>query len=161
MHQQMSWTSIQTLHVHHCHNSHAIILTHPLGKYVYSGDCRPSLELIKHGQDCDMLVHEATFFSNNEMAHDSYQAERRRHSTGVEAVIVGERMGAKGTILNHFSSRYSFMPKVEGSRVAIAVDLMDLRRGDFERLDKYGEAFAKLYPERVIEEEKDSKAIEE
>ena len=30
-------------------------------KLVYSGDCRPSEQLIKLGYDCDLLIHEATY----------------------------------------------------------------------------------------------------
>lgn len=96
-----------TVRVSHCHDSYSAILTTPGDKIVYSGDCRPSLDLIAAGRDATGLIHEATFAGRPEMVDkDSREAAARRHCTAREAVVVGERMRAQVVLLNHFSARY-------------------------------------------------------
>ena len=68
---------------------------------VYSGDCRPSQSLIRAGQSCDLLIHEATF--SQEKAED---ALKKKHSTIDEAISTAIKMNAKHLILTHFSQRY-------------------------------------------------------
>jgi hypothetical protein len=70
-------------------------------RVVYSGDCRPSDNLVAAGADCDLLIHEATF--GDDMCED---AVNKRHCTISEAVYVGRRMRATHTVLTHFSQRY-------------------------------------------------------
>lgn len=64
--------SLQTCFVKHTNKSTAISIEfnnvnrngqemNGVFKLVYSGDCRPSEELIKLGYDCDLLIHEATY----------------------------------------------------------------------------------------------------
>jgi ribonuclease Z len=154
----MSWKNIKTIQVHHCAHSYALVLTHPLAKIVFSGDCRPSLDLIKHGENADVLIHEATFFSSSDLAYDQKQAESRRHTTGREAVIVAERMNAKYLFLNHFSSRYPYTPSDEFCKVGgvlVSFDLMSVSLGDAGRCagTGYWEALGKLYGERKGGEE--------
>jgi ribonuclease Z len=151
----MSWKSIETIQVHHCAHSYAIVLTHPLTRIVFSGDCRPSLELIEHGKNADVLIHEATFFSSSDLAYDQKQAESRRHTTGREAVIVGERMNARYVLMNHFSSRYPYTPSDDFCKtpgVCVAFDLMSACVGDMGRVDGYWDALGKLYGERRVDE---------
>lgn len=77
-------------------------------KIVYSGDCRPSEDLIREGQNCDLLIHESTF-------EDTFvdEALAKKHSTISEALQVGERMNAKTTLLTHFSLRYHNLTRVD------------------------------------------------
>jgi ribonuclease BN (tRNA processing enzyme) len=72
-------------------------------KIVYSGDCRPTVNLIRGGKFCDVLIHEATF--EDDLIED---AKLKKHATISEALNVSTRMMVKGiTILTHFSQRYS------------------------------------------------------
>lgn len=95
-------TRLRSIPVQHCQSSYGVVLdfksTH---KLVYSGDCRPSQSLVKAGQDCDLLIHEATF--DDSMGDD---ALKKRHSTSSEARRVSQQMRAKHTVLTHFSQRY-------------------------------------------------------
>jgi ribonuclease BN (tRNA processing enzyme) len=76
-------------------------------KIVFSGDCRPSLSLVDIGQECDLLIHEATF--DDSMKED---ALCKRHCTSSEALQVAAAMQARNVVLTHFSQRY---PKVMSS----------------------------------------------
>ena len=68
--------------------------------FCFSGDTRPCAELIKAGRNADVLIHEATF--DDSLEED---AKRKMHSTSGEAIGVGRDMGARFTLLTHFSSR--------------------------------------------------------
>jgi len=93
--------------VRHCYDSYAISLVLPNGfKLVYSGDTEPCKALIEDGKGADLLIHEATF--EPEMVRD---ARAKRHSTSSEAMEVAKEMGARHTILTHFSQRYPKFPK--------------------------------------------------
>lgn len=145
----MSIRQILAIPVQHCTNSFAIVINHKDAKIVFSGDCRPSLELIEHGKGADMLIHEATFVSPNEQI----EAEKRRHSSVSEAIIVGKRMNASYTLLNHFSNRYMSIPKYQHGGVGVAFDLMSVTLGNVKRLDSYKTALQKLYNKDGDEEQ--------
>lgn len=90
---------LETVPVQHVPQSKGLILRTTNGyKLVYSGDCSPSNDLIKRGQNCDLLIHEATF-EDSKAAH----AEVLMHSTVFQAISVGSKMNAKNIILTHFS----------------------------------------------------------
>jgi len=104
--------SIETCRAIHC--PHAFCLsftTDDKYKIVYSGDTRPCPALIDLGKwqkSPDLLIHEAT------MEHYMlYDAQIKKHSTITEAVQVGEDMGAKFTLLTHFSQRYAKMAVID------------------------------------------------
>lgn len=109
--------------VPHCRNSFGLAITLRDGfKIVFSGDCRPSDNLIRIGSNCDVLIHEATF-------DDSRQSDAlsKRHCTTSEAISVGVRMNAKYTILTHFSQRYSNSSPISSSisqNVSVAFDFL-------------------------------------
>lgn len=89
--------------VQHCHSAFALVLEHSLGhRLVFSGDCRPSLSLVRAGRDCQLLIHEATFDDC-----DAEEARKKKHSTVHEALQVGAQMRAKLVALTHFSQRYN------------------------------------------------------
>jgi len=111
----------------HCDNSFCLAIRTSSGyKLAYSGDTRPYqlfLDICVHGGGPDLLIHEAT------MEHARrYDALIKRHSTFTEAIEVGQAVGAKFTILTHFSLLYAKMPsmlEIQGKlNVGIAFDNM-------------------------------------
>lgn len=142
--------SLVSIPVIHCPMAFAVVLVFYNGlKIVYSGDCRPVLsesdEIVPSGPqygatdsssssrvfaryavNCDLLIHESTF-------EDALQSDAisKRHCTISEALTVARLVGARATVLTHFSQRY---PKVidlsdstaSNERVAplVAFDLM-------------------------------------
>ncbi|KAB7498710.1 Ribonuclease Z, mitochondrial [Armadillidium nasatum] len=125
---------VTTAFVHHVRNSFGIALKHIDGwKIVYSGDCRPSKNLVDIGENCDLLIHEATF--EDELFKE---AEINGHSTVSQAVKMGINMNAKFTILTHFSQRYQTLPlldeRVIKENVGIAFDNMKVTFQDLPYL---------------------------
>lgn len=74
---------------------------HPGRKIVYTGDTRPSEDIVSLARGSDVLVHEATF-----LAQDSALAVRAAHSTAAEAAATALAAGVRTLILTHFSARY-------------------------------------------------------
>jgi len=73
----------------------------PGRKVVYTGDTRPVDATADIAENADLLIHDATFASDN--------AERARstaHSTGGEAGEIAARADVKRLVLTHISSRY-------------------------------------------------------
>ncbi|KAI9208710.1 beta-lactamase-like protein [Polychytrium aggregatum] len=134
--------SFQPVAVNHCRHSYGLVLIdRKMNKIVYSGDCRPTPALIQAGAYADILIHEATFDSEN-----SNEARERRHSTVSEAIQAGCSMGAKRLLLTHFSRRFGSHPTIPSDlkawrsraemQVGLAFDLMSIRTDDFAYLEK-------------------------
>jgi len=68
---------------------------------VYSGDTRPSENLIRNSSGVDVLIHEAMLLSDKEEL-----AVERKHSTALEAGAVGRAARVGRLILTHISPRY-------------------------------------------------------
>lgn len=116
---------INTIHVPHCKFSFgiAIILKNDK-KIVYSGDTLFCQNLITLGQNCDLLIHEATMEDGLEKL-----AESKLHSTTSQAINVGKFMNAKFILLTHFSQRYSKIPSIpdKETNVGLAYDFMEFK----------------------------------
>jgi len=113
--------TLETVKVNHCHGAQAISITFNNGfKFSYSGDCRPSKQFCRIGEDSDVLVHEATF--DDGMDGD---ALAKKHSTTGEAVGVALEMKAKNLILTHFSQRYSKIPVLSNVKLPEATSEED------------------------------------
>jgi ribonuclease Z len=67
-----------------------------------SGDSRPTTELERFFQNCDVLVFESTYSRDNQQ-----KAVEHWHSTATEAAMLAKNAGVKKLFLTHFSARYN------------------------------------------------------
>ena len=85
----------KSVKVKHCLDSYAVAFEGPgWGKFLYSGDCRPSSDLAAVGKawgGVDVLLHEATF--EDELA---VEAKAKKHSTVKEAMTIGKEVSVRG-----------------------------------------------------------------
>lgn len=148
---------IKTVPVDHCVNAFAVVLTFNVGHksmrdwtVAYSGDCRPSNDLVYVGKNCDLLIHEATYNDK-----DYNFAQFNKHCTSSEAITVGKNMNAKFTILTHFSVRSTKMPSTTDDfddSVGIAFDLMAIKcPTHLQRLPLMRPALLNLFGRYVFE----------
>ncbi|KAL8603885.1 hypothetical protein ACOMHN_049703 [Nucella lapillus] len=148
--EQLSLTQLLPVEVEHCPNAFGVALTHTDGwKLVFSGDTMPCQRLVTAGQDCDILVHEATHEDDLEE-----EAKRKRHSTTSQAIDIGQRMGARFIVLNHFSQRYAKIPifsKPVPENVGIAFDNMTVSMQELPLLSHFIPALKTLFAEEHAE----------
>ncbi|XP_059488461.1 ribonuclease Z, mitochondrial-like [Neocloeon triangulifer] len=147
----------KTCLVKHCNQAYGVLFEHSSGwKMVYSGDTEPCDKLISIGRGCDLLIHEAT------MEDDlREEARQKRHSTTSEAIEVGQKMGAKFTLLTHFSQRYAKIPIFNSKfsdSVGIAFDNMRISLSQLQLLPIIMPSmkimFSKYHEEMEIKTEK-------
>lgn len=132
-------SSIKTVIVPHRGRCFGIVIKHREGwSIVYSGDTKPSEELIRAGRGATLLIHEATLGDDQKE-----MAEAKGHSTIGQAVDVGKRMGAQNILLTHFSNRFPKTPQFVTESgddlpiVAVAFDNSPVRIGDMWKLACY------------------------
>lgn len=142
------------------HRGHAwgLVLQHQSGwKIVYSGDTKPSGNLIHAGRNATLLIHEATLEDNKPET-----AAEKGHSTFSQAIQVGRDMRARHILLNHFSQRYPKIPKSRvdttpgqegGEVVSISYDFMSVKIGQMWRMKYYMDAAELLFASEQSEEE--------
>ncbi len=101
------WSKLQNGSVVKLPDGHIVRSEEVLGpprpgrKIVYTGDTRPSKNLVKFAENADLLIHDATF--------DDELWERARedgHSTPSQAAETAKKAGAKWLVLTHISARY-------------------------------------------------------
>jgi ribonuclease Z len=149
----MDLKAFETCFVSHCPQSYGVAITHKSGwKIVYSGDCRPSGDLVEIGRDATVCIHEATVAETQPQ-----EALEKMHSTTGEAIMVGKRMNAKHILLTHFSQKWSRVPefvldwekhKEDGEKyenVGIAFDHMSVKIGDMWKLPLMFSAYEVMY----------------
>lgn len=84
----------------------------PGRRIVYTGDTKPSENVVELARGADLLIHEATF--GDELAE---RAEEDGHSTVSQAAGVAAKAGVKRLMLTHISSRYGdTKPLLEAAR---------------------------------------------
>ncbi|XP_014784508.1 zinc phosphodiesterase ELAC protein 2 isoform X1 [Octopus bimaculoides] len=138
--------------VDHCKNAFGVVLAHTSDwSVVYSGDTMPCERLINAGQNCDLLIHEATMEDDLEE-----EAKIKTHSTTSQAIDVGMKMGAKFILLNHFSQRYSKIPIISdrfSEKVGISFDNMRVSLSDLPLLPHLNVPLKTLFAEDYAEME--------
>ena len=88
------------------HASDLVGAPRPGRTVVYAGDTRPCDSTIRSASGADVLVHEATFASD-----ERDRARQTFHSTAEEAATVARDAGAERLFLTHLSARYSDDPR--------------------------------------------------
>ncbi|OTF73179.1 hypothetical protein BLA29_001262 [Euroglyphus maynei] len=136
--------------VDHCAYAFGIGITDKNGfKFVYSGDTQPCDRLIKYGHNCNLLIHEATVEDGlNKFARTNF------HSTMSEAINVGRMMGAKFTILTHFSQRYGKLPLLPDNEqtndnIGLAFDNMIVKANQLNRIPLLYDTLKCMYAKHI------------
>lgn len=83
------------------HSSEIVGQTRPGRKIGISGDTRPSENLCNFFRNCDLLIFESTFSSN-----ELLKAQESFHSTAIESATLAKLASVHRLCLTHFSSRY-------------------------------------------------------
>ncbi|WVW79468.1 hypothetical protein I302_101437 [Kwoniella bestiolae CBS 10118] len=155
---ELSFRSIWAPVVPHRGRAYGLAIEHSSGwKIVYSGDTKPSEELVQAGRDATLLIHEATLEDDKPDV-----AAVKGHSTFSQAIDIGKRMKARHILLNHFSQRYPKLPKLPTAVpstidddsttavqpvVSISFDFMSIKIRDMWKMAHYMEPLSLLFVE--------------
>ncbi len=93
--------------------------------YAYCSDTAYSEKLIGLIKDVDLLYHESTFASSEEML-----AKQTGHSTAAHAAMVALKAGVKKLIIGHFSARYGNVEPLLNEAKAIFENTYTVEDGD-------------------------------
>ena len=159
---ELGITGVRTPKMSHRGRAWGLVLQHTSGwKIAYSGDTTPCERFVQAGRDATLIIHEATLEDDKPET-----AKEKGHSTFSQAIEVGQRMGAKHTLLNHFSQRYPKLPKSrqredEDGVVSISFDLMSIRVGYMWRMKYYLDAVELMFGDEEEEDDENiTKAVE-
>lgn len=148
----MKITQFYNVPVIHCKDSFGLIIQHKSQwKIVFSGDTRPSKELIEAGKDCTLLIHEATF--EDDLIQDALE---KSHSTTSEAIESGMEMNSYRIILNHFSQRYPKIPVFNSNyneKTCISFDMMRIDFVDLKNISKLIPLLQNVFPKEEESED--------
>lgn len=145
--------AIKRIPVPHCWRSMATELELTSGlRIAYSGDCRPSSAFAEKCKGAHLLIHECTF-GDDMISH----AKAKNHTTISEALHVSREMGARRTLLTHFSQRYIKQEALRLSEeqkrgVLMGFDFMTVKLGDFAKAACYLPALEK-FMEKLMDKE--------
>ncbi|EFO27292.2 metallo-beta-lactamase superfamily protein [Loa loa] len=148
----LGFKSIIAVKVNHARTAVGYIFTDLNNrKFVFSGDTMPCEQLVNHGKDALVLVHESTF-ADDEEAHALY----KKHSTMKQAFDVATRMGAKNLVLTHFSAKYPKVPPLpdyieKAGNVTIAMDNMIVTPSDLKLSAKLIPVLRTVFAKEIIE----------
>jgi ribonuclease Z len=102
----------------------------------YTGDTRPTAATVEAADGADLLVHDATFASDN-----ADRAARTAHATAVQAAEVANDAGAARLALVHLSSRYA------GDATPIENEAVEVFQGECAFVPDDGESVDVPFPE--------------
>jgi len=102
----------------------------------YTGDTRPAASTVEAADGADLLVHDATFASD-----DADRAARTAHATAAQAAEVANEAGADRLALVHVSSRYA------GDVSPIETGAAEVFEGERAFVPDDGEALDVPFPE--------------
>lgn len=142
---ELGLQTLRTCRVPHFNTSYAVSLEighkqEPF-KITFSSDTTPCDDLISLGQNCHLLIHEATYPDD---CID--RAAVNRHCTVAQAIEQSQKMNAKYTILTHFSKRYQY-PQIDSLKyknIGIAFDFMELTKNDLPKLNSIQKQYQSL-----------------
>jgi len=152
-------SEIETCKAVHCPHAFCLSFRTDAGyKLTYSGDTRPCDALLELGRDSDLLIHEGSM--EQRLIQDAIV---KKHSTFTEAIQEGKDMGAKFTLLTHFSQRYSKLPlleEIEGqANVGIAFDNMVVNPQTMKNIPAIYPALKRFFAEEILDMKRRSDMI--
>jgi ribonuclease Z len=110
--------------------------TRPGRTVVYTGDTRPADATVEAAADADLLVHDATFASD-----DAGRAGQTGHSTAARAAALANDAGARRLALVHVSSRYA------GDASVLEREAREVFEGERAFVPEDGDEVTVPYPE--------------
>jgi ribonuclease Z len=142
---ELGLEELETAEVSHIPESCGIILRtiEANFKLVYTGDCKPSRSIVERGRNCDLLIHEATYDTNQ-----THRAFVRFHSTIPQAIDVGHKSNARSLVLTHFNRIISIKALYDSmnSNTLVAQDFMKINKDSFplKEVDHLRHGFLKI-----------------
>jgi len=131
-------SSFKTVDMNHGCRCYGAVITHEDGwSIAFSGDTRPTQNLVDAAPKVTVLIHEATMV-DEELA----LAQTKGHSTVRQAIDIGKSMSAQHILLTHFSARYTKMPVTEKRSpsdpvILPAFDHLDMSIGTMWKMSHY------------------------
>lgn len=93
-------------------------------RYAYTADTVFTESFLAHIQDVDLLYHESTYLSDNEV-----KAFARFHSTARQAAMIAQKANVGRLLLGHYSSRYHEVAAFEAEAREVFERVLATREG--------------------------------